>query len=288
MLLIAYGYYADRIAPRGDIVLQVGEHQYTYAYLEQRIKSDVAQGRFNLKDTANSLTATIARIQREELDRIIGRQHGITVSEAELDDGIRDDLNLDPAITRNELAPLLRSELRRIDLPLDDYLAIIETRVIENKVRAELTASLPAEAEQVNLLYIEGGSQANTILAKQALDEGADFGTVAAQFSQDTNTKADGVLGWVPREALDPELADVAFSITGRSGIIETKENFYIIEVLGKETRAIDPSVVDNIGHDEYDNLLKTAIDETPVVYNLSETQIVNLANAVGGTFGGG
>jgi len=250
------------------------------------VKSDVAQGRFNLQDTATSVSETVARIQREELTRIIGRQRGITVSDDELDSGIRDDLGLPPELPHNEIAPALRDELLRIDLPLDEYRNIVESQVIEKKIKADLTASLAEEAEQVNLLYIEAGSQANAINALKALEEGTEFAEVAAQFSQDAGSRSDGAFGWAPREALDPELADVAFSLTGRSGIIETEENFYIIEVLGKETRPIDPTIVDEIGTKEFNKLLEAAFDDTVFLYGLTESQLIDLANAVGGTFG--
>ena len=286
MLLIAYGYYADRVAPRGEIVLEIDEHEYTYAYLEERVKSDVAQGRFNLRDTATSVSETIARIQREELTRTVARQRGITVSDAELDSGVRDGLGLPPELPRDEIAPALRAELLRIDLPLDEYLDIVESQVLEKKIKADLTAALPEEAEQVNLLYLEAVSQANAINALKALNEGTEFAAVAAQFSQDPGSRNDGAFGWAPREALDPELADVAFSLTGRSGIIETEENFYIIEVLGKETRPVDPVIIDEIGTREFNKLLETAFDETVFLYGLTESQLIDLANAVGGTFG--
>ena len=285
-MLIVYGYYTDRVAPRGDVVFQIGERQYTYAFLEERVKSDVAQGRFDLRDTATSISATIARVQREELTRIMGRQRGITVSDAEVDDDLRTELGLTPETGRNEIAAALREELLAINLPLDEYLAIANSRVIEDKIKAELTASLPAEAEQVNLLFIQAGSQANAITAKQALDEGIAFGEVASQYSQHSASRSDGVFGWAPRELLDPELAEAAFSLTGRSGIIETEEDFYIIEVLGKETRPIDPAALADIQDREFNKLLEAAFDETPFLYNLTERQLFDLANSVGGTFG--
>ena len=286
LLLILYGYYTDRVAPRGDVVFQVGERKYTYAYLEERVKSDVAQGRFNLQDTATSISATVSRIQREELTRLIGRQRNITVSEAELTAGIRSDLGVTEELTRNQLAPILRDQLLAIELTLDEYLAIVESQVIEDKVKGELTAALPAEAEQVNLLYIDAGSQANAIRAMQALEGGAEFAEVASQFSQHAASSGDGVFGWTPREAIDPELADVAFSLSGRSEIIETEESFYIIEVLGKETRPVDPAVVEDVGVAEFNKVLEAAFDETPFVYNLTQRQIFDLAGSVGGTFG--
>jgi parvulin-like peptidyl-prolyl isomerase len=286
LLLIVYGYYTDRVAPRGDVVFQIGERKYTYAFLEDRVKSDVAQGRFNLQDTANSITATIARVQREELTRGMGRQRGITVSDAEIDDNIRTALGLPPESGRNEIATALREELLAIKLPLDEYLAIAESRVIEDKIKAELTASLPEEAEQVDLLFIQAGSQANAIMAKRALDEGVAFGEVAAQYSQHTASRSDGAFGWTPRELLDPELAEVAFSTTGRSGIIETEQDFYIIEVLGKETRPIDPAAIEEIQTREFNKLLEAAFEETTFLSNLTDRQLFDLANSVGGTFG--
>ncbi len=145
---------------------------------------------------------------------------------------------------------------------------------------------LPQEAEQVDLLYIEGGSQANAIQAFQALEDGTEFAEVASEFSQHSSARGGGVLGWAPQEALDPELATVAFSLTGRSGIIETEENFYIIEVLGKETREIDPAVIDDFARDEFNKLLEAAFEDTSFIYNLSDQQLVNIARAIGGTFG--
>jgi hypothetical protein len=284
--MIAYGYYTDRIAPRGDIVFQIGERQYSYAYLETRVKSDAAQGRFNPQDTANSITATVARIQREELTRIIGRERGITLTRADIDAGIRDDLAAPGDMTRNDLAPLLRDELRSIDLSLDDYEEIVESKVMEKKIREQLTADLPEETEQVNLLWIVAGSQANALKARQALEDGMDFAAAASTYSQDTATRGDGALGWVPREALDPELADVAFSTTGRSGIIETEQGFYIIDVLGKETRPIDPAVIDDIGQKKFNDLLEAAFNDTTFIYNLTDQQLIDLANAVGGRLG--
>jgi parvulin-like peptidyl-prolyl isomerase len=286
LLLIGYGYYTDRIAPRGDVVFKIGEREYTYAYLEERAKSELALGRFDTRDTATSITATVARIQREELTRLIGKQRGISVNDAEIDDGIRGELNLTAEMDHNAIAAALRDELRAINLPLDDYLEIVESLVIEDKVKAQLTAGLPAEAEQVNLLYIQAGSQANAIQAKQALDDGTDFAEVAEQFSQHSTSRTGGVLGWVPREALDPGLADAAFKLTGRSGIIETEDDFYIIEVVDKETRPIDPAILDDIGDEEFNKLLEAAFEDTQFLYNLTERQIIDLANAVGGTFG--
>jgi parvulin-like peptidyl-prolyl isomerase len=237
LALVGYGYYQDRVAPRGDLVFQIGERAYSYGYLEDRLKSDAAQGRLDPQDVATSISTTIARIQREELIRQMGRARGISVTDAEIDDKIRENLGL-PEATHNDIAAELRDD------------------------------------------------QANAIQALAELEQGAEFAAVASQRSQDAATRSDGVLGWEPREYLDPELADAAFSLNGRSGIIETENDFYIIEVLGKETRPIDPAVVEEIGNREFNKLLEAAFDETPFIYNLSQEQIFKLAGAVGAPLG--
>jgi parvulin-like peptidyl-prolyl isomerase len=285
--LVAYGYYNDRVKPRNDVVLKIGERKYTYAELEKRVKSDIAQGRFDIRDTGNSLSVTIAGLQREELTRNIARERGITATDAEIDDEIRASLNLGDEVTHDELGRFLRVELSDIKMSLDDYLEVTESHVLEDKIKSDLTASVPEEAEQVNLLLIQAGSQANAIRARDALAEGAEFADVAKQYSQDQGSSSDGVFGWAPRELLDPELADVAFSITGRSDIIETKDDFYIIDVLGKETRPVEETARDEIGTKEFNKLLETAFNETAFGYNMTDKHLLDLANAIGGSFGG-
>lgn len=281
LLLIAYGYYTDRVEPRRANVLRVGDRHFNYAFIERRILSDVAQGLFDPKDIQNSISQSIARVQREELIRIIARDRGITASKDEIDDEIGRSLGLGTDVDHNVLAAALRREIVSIKLPLDDYLDTMESEVLQNKIEAQFTESLPAQSEQVNLLLIQAGSQSNAILAKQALDAGQPFAQVAAQYSQDSSKSNGGAFGWAPRELLDPELADVAFNLTGRSDVIETKKDFYIIEVLGKETRDITPEAKKDIGSNGFKDLLEQAFTNTVFAYNLTQDQLTRLAGKI-------
>jgi parvulin-like peptidyl-prolyl isomerase len=281
LLLIAYGYYTDRVEPRRANVLRVGDRHFNYAFIERRILSDVAQGLFDTKDVQNSISQSIARVQREELIRIIARDRGITASKDEIDDEIGRRLGIGTDVDHNVLAAALRREIVRINLPLADYLDTMESEVLQNKIEAQFTESLPAQSEQVNLLLIQAGSQSNAILAKQALDSGQPFAQVAAQYSQDDSKNNGGAFGWAPRELLDPELADVAFTLTGRSDVIETKKDFYIIEVLGKETRDITPETKNDIGNNGFKDLLEQAFNNTVFASNLTQDQLTRLAGKI-------
>jgi hypothetical protein len=282
MALIVYGYYTDRVEPRRANVLRIGDRHFSYGFVERRIKSDYTLGLLDVNNFQQGVAESVARIQREELVRIMARERGISASQAEIDDFLRRRLGLAAEVGHDEMAGLLRSEVLRSKLPLDEYLETVEAEVLETKIKAELTASLAAEAEQVHLNLIAAGSQSNAILAKQALDAGAPFAEVAQQYSQDQSARAGGAFGWAPRELLGAELADAAFSTTGLSGIIETEEDFYIVEVLEKETRPITDEIKADISEREFRGVLEDAVNNTPFAYNLTQDQLVRLAGAVG------
>jgi parvulin-like peptidyl-prolyl isomerase len=287
LVLIAFGYYRDRIEPRGDAVLLVGERKFNYAYVERRAKSDAAQGRFDPRDVTTSITNTIAGIQREELVRILARERGLTASDEEIDAAIKKELGLGDTVSHDEMAGVLRRLMLRIDMTLNDFLEVMEARVLEEKIKQQFISALPTEAEQVNLLLIQAGSQARALQAKAELDAGTPFSEVANEYVGTGDTKADGQFGWAPRELLEPQLADVAFSTSGRSGIIETEKDFYIIEVLGKEVRPIEDDVKEEIAEKEFLALIEKAFDSTPFAYNLTTRQILSIADAVGALSGG-
>jgi hypothetical protein len=281
LLLIAYGYYTDRIEPRHENVLRVGDRHFDYAYIERRIKSDVSRGLFDTNDVENGITQSIARIQREELIRTIARERGIVATQDDIDAALRQQLGLGDEVSHDEMAGILRREVLRVKLPLDDYLEVIEAEVLQDKIEAQFTETLPAQTEQVNLNLIAAGSQSNAILARQALEAGQSFEEVAKQYSQDDSASGGGAFGWAPNELLEPAVADFAFSNTGRSDIIETDTDYFIIEVLEKQTREVTPAQKNQIGNREFRKLLEAAFNNALFAYNLTPEQQQRLVNEI-------
>jgi hypothetical protein len=286
--LIVYGYYTDRVEPRRENVLRVGDRHFNYAYIERRIKSEVARGLFDTSDFQTSVTRTVAGIQREELIRLIARERGIVATDEDIDAELRSELGLGDDVSHDEMAAILRREILRVNLPLGEYLEIIEAEVLQTKIEAQFTDTLPGEAEQVNLNLIAGGTQTNAILAKRALDAGTPFVEVAQTYSQDNSARAGGAYGWAPKELLEPEVAEFAFNNTGRSGIIETKSDFFIVEVLDKQVREVTPAVKNRIGDREFRKLLEEAFTNSIFAYRMTPEQLQRLANAVAGVTGPG
>ena len=119
-----------------------------------------------------------------------------------------------------------------------------------------------ATAEQVRLAMIffkrteameDGGKKAEDITKKAdpqydlalevllKLDGGANFADLASTYSQGPASTDGGDLGWVSRDTLRKELADVAFHLNPEqhSQVIETDDGFYILKVYDRKRAGI-------------------------------------------------
>jgi parvulin-like peptidyl-prolyl isomerase len=280
--LIAYGYYADRIAPRSQTVLRIGDREFDYDYLERRTRAEIAQGAFDVNNLGSSMTELLANIQREELVRIVAREQDVSVSNDELDSRIRSELGLNPEISRDEMASILRQELLRTHLTLAEYSDQIRALILSDKLLEKIEGSVPPEGEQVYLRMIQAGSQANALLAKQKLDGGADFAAVAAEHSSDASSAQGGEIGWTPRGVLEPKLEEAAFNIRGRSAVIETELDYYIIEVRDQAVFRIDPASIEEIGKASLNRMVADADKVHPLETLLTESQLTRLTRALG------
>jgi len=140
------------------------------------------------------------------------------------------------------MAPLLRAELLRLNLSLDEMRNIAIAEASSRKIRDKLVSEVPSESEHAELHLIEVDTQAAALLAKERLDKGEEFAFVAADVSKDPSGKSHGGdLSWTPKEALPKDVADVAFSIdyNKNSDVIETKQAFYLISVENREKRQV-------------------------------------------------
>lgn len=94
------------------------------------------------------------------------------------------------------------------------------------------------------------------IIAK--LDEGADFGEMAAVYSDGSQAREGGLWGWVDRKVLREDLADIAFQLPAgrRSDIIEKAEAVYLMLV--EEARAAHVRPIEEV-RDEIERSLVMA-----------------------------
>jgi parvulin-like peptidyl-prolyl isomerase len=283
--LVAYGYYNDRIAPSGESVLRVGDREFSFSYLERRVRSEQLLGAVNANNFTDSILRILGQMEREELIRIAARNQGISASDKQIAEQIKRDVGAPATMSRDDAAPLVRNELQERSLSYPDYREIMRSRVLENEMRAVLKDSVPSQAEQVNLYLIEAATQAQALRAKQRLDAGEDFGAVSADLSTgELALSEDGAAGWVPRGLLPQKLEDAAFATNGRSDIIETEDGFYILDVRGKETREIDENLRERVTQRRFEELLRETQAEAGTDPLLTTGQLQRLAQSLGVT----
>ena len=281
LALIAVGYYVDRIASQDDTVFSVGDRDFSYAYLEDRVKAANAEGTFNTSNVSLGIAETISNIQNEELTRLIAEEQGISLTDEELDEGMKADVGVPSTADRNAFAAALRNRLQFIGLDFDRYREMIGAQVLEEKIQDNLEADLPAEMEQVDLNVILVETDAAAAGARERINGGEDFATVAQEVSQHSSAAEGGDLGWTPRDLLIEELAEPAFQVeVGElSDVIETERGFYVIRVDGRETRELDEEMKQSLVRTYFGDRLEAASEQYEIQNLLTIEQAQRIAN---------
>lgn len=117
-----------------------------------------------------------------------------------------------------------------------------ESSLYQTRVSKIITANVTHQQEQVWARHILVADQATAQTIYQQLLGGADFATLAAQNSLDTNSKSNGGdLGWFGKGTmLAPfETAAFALKIGEISAPVQTTAGWHIIQVLGHEVRPL-------------------------------------------------
>lgn len=279
LALIAYGYYDDRIAPKYATVLQVGDRKFDFDYLDRRAYASFLQGQLNRSNLAQGIADTLTKVEREELIRRTARNQGMTVSEDEMDRVLRTLLAVPVDASRDEVAPRYRGELLRLGLSPSEYRDIMLAELLQERMRLSVEKDVPPEAEYVNLGVIQTRVLAEAQQAKQRLENGEAFGTVASSVSLDSSKSNDGDRGWTPKGSLPPKMEAVAFSQLGRSDVFEGDDgSFYIIEVRGKELRKVDAAGSRQIVDFALQAILKKTSETANSDFKLTSGQLQKIA----------
>ena len=170
-------------------------------------------------------------------------------------------------------------------LTADDVRKIYTTNITDQILREQLTEQLgsemPLSGEQVHARHIlisvpqDGTAEddqlalAKAISITQQLRDGADFATLAAQYSDDTSNSANGGdLGFFGRGSMVQEFEDAAFSlgINEISDPVRTQFGYHIIQVL--ET---------NPGNPDFNSWLENQKALARIVRSLTTDKVPNL-----------
>jgi parvulin-like peptidyl-prolyl isomerase len=155
---------------------------------------------------------------------------GVTISDAEVESVIARDIN------ENGGQGQFEAWLQANNWTYDEYKNRQRSMMISSQMFERVTQSVSTQAEQVHARHILVATEDETRNLLAQLQSGADFATIARQYSLDPSTKeSGGDLGFFPRGTLVvPEVEDVAFSLSvGQiSDVVHSAMGYHIVQVL--------------------------------------------------------
>nr|HID13990.1 hypothetical protein [Anaerolineae bacterium] len=155
--------------------------------------------------------------------------------------------------------------LRPLGISERQYRSWVEASLLVEKLREQMSAEIPAVADQVKLriLAVDSEERANELAARW--DAGEEFQTLADELEEDEEVAGYGTeLGWFPRDILErrlgAELTDLAFGLEvgerSQPVLVEEDMRYYLIEVVGHEERELDPFVRQQLEEDVFQEWL--------------------------------
>lgn len=112
-------------------------------------------------------------------------------------------------------------------------------RLLAAKIHSDVVGSVPKAAPQINARHILVKTREEAVDLIAQLEGGADFATLAEEYSLDQSTKLNGGdLGWFPRGTLtveDLELAAFSLAPGERSDPVSTPLGYHVLEQLAFE-----------------------------------------------------
>jgi peptidyl-prolyl cis-trans isomerase D len=163
------------------------------------------------------------------------------------------------------------TELQSVeDLGLNEeqFHRLFENELLRKKLFEVVTADTPREEEQVWARHILVADEKTANDVYERLQNGEDFGKLAAEFSEDTGSaKNGGDLGWFGTGQMVPVFESAAFSlkIGEISKPVPSNFGWHIIQKLGQTTVPLSASAYEQKRQDEFDTFLSNLRDESDV-----------------------
>jgi len=227
------------------VVVTVGSRHVT----ANELKRDLTFMSAGLEIPFQQGTQVKARLIRQLIDHYLileyGKEHGISVSESELEAALKD---LERGYTRDAF----REALLRGYVDFDQWKNRVREQLLLAKIIREVTENVPSPGyEEIRAYYETHKDQfkepkmmkfrqivtprkeeAESLLVR--LKNGEDMEKLARDHSIGPEAENGGEVGWLARENLEESMADVLFSLgPGKtSAVVKTPYGYHIFRVL--------------------------------------------------------
>ncbi|MDD2922284.1 MAG: peptidylprolyl isomerase [Anaerolineales bacterium] len=167
------------------------------------------------------------------------------------------------------------------------YTSFFETQILQEKLKAAVTANVARSNEQIWARHILVSDEATAKSIVERVKKGEDFATLAKELSADTGSGANGGdLGWFGKGMMVPEFETAAFALTKPGDFtttpVKSQYGFHIIQLIAKQNRPLNA--------DEYQAALDTAFTDwltaakenySVTIYDLWKTRVPSEPNFI-------
>lgn len=211
--------------------------QFSAALIAQGLDPNSVDGSAQLAQVREQvLTGMIDQVLIEQEARL----KGVGVGDAELEAAMQE------IITGSGGPDAFAAQLAALGQSENQFRAGQLAAMLASKMRDQVIANVSPTAPQVHARHIlvDSVDLANSLLTQ--LQTGADFTSLAQQYSQDTLTRdGGGDLGWFPRGVLiSKEVEDAAFALQAGqySNVVQSAFGFHIVQVIETDpARGLNP-----------------------------------------------
>jgi len=260
LLIPAYGYWANFIAPPRAVVLQVDDTNYTLGYMAKYLTGVLELTGSNL-DMSYEPFRLLQLLEENELVRSGAEQRGINADPDDVDQEVRDRIigastenlvDLEPGQLDKEFEEGYRQYLDTINLSVKEHRYMVEADLLRLKLTDALADEIPSSAEQSMISWIVLPEDRVEDIPKiiEGLEAGQEFVDLAEEFSSDRTTAVNGgEVGWVPQNAY-PSLDSTISSLEPGevSGAVQVGTDTYFLKLNDTdEDRVIEPAMIDRL-----------------------------------------
>jgi len=150
----------------------------------------------------------------------------------------------------------------------DEYEKVFETELLRQKLYDAVTGDLPHEQEQVWARHILVATEEEAQAVIDRLNNGEEFGALAAELSQDTGSGANGGdLGWFGKGAMVAPFEEAAFNLkVGEiSQPVQSDFGWHVIQVIDRATLPMTASEYEQARQAAFDEFLTNLRDQSDV-----------------------
>lgn len=146
---------------------------------------------------------------------------------------------------------------------------LVRIQLLRDKINADIVKGINPEEEQVWARHILLDDEETAQDLLQQLEEGADFGDLAREFSTGPSGPSGGDLGWFAKGQMVAPFEDAAFAadVGDIVGPVETQFGFHIIQILGREMRPVDQGTLDSMVFAALSDMLNEYKTEAEIVF---------------------